>query len=245
MMDSRLQLLGKLPPRRDKRTLKLQDYLPVMPPTPVSKYYSEKVKGSPTFLNTLIGDCVFAAAGNMIMSWTAYASSQVTLTDAQIQKAYSDVTGYIPGDPSTDNGTVMLDALNYWRQTGIGNHKIYAFVTVPLASLNTAIFLFGNVMVGLAMPLSAQGQPVWNVQTGSLAVPGSWGGHCVPYVGYNSKQRLCRSWGNRIENTDPFTATYCDEAYAVLTYDWIEKNGASPSSFNFSQLESDLKLVTA
>jgi len=38
---------------------------------------------------------------------------------------------------------------------------------------------------------------------------------------------------------------YCDEAYALVSCDFIETNGVSPSGFNFATLEDDLKLVTA
>ena len=37
---------------------------------------------------------------------------------------------------------------------------------------------------------------------------------------------------------------YCDEAYALISCDFLEANGVSPSGFDFATLEKDLTLVT-
>jgi hypothetical protein len=34
--------------------------------------------------------------------------------------------------------------------------------------------------------------------------------------------------------------TYCDEAYGVLSADWIAANDQAPSNFDLAQLEADL-----
>jgi len=40
-----------------------------------------------------------------------------------------------------------------------------------------------------------------------------------------------------------FLDTYCDEAYAVLSQDWIEKSGLAPSNFDLTALQADLQQI--
>ena len=42
-----------------------------------------------------------------------------------------------------------------------------------------------------------------------------------------------------------FYANISDEAFAVVTEDWIEADGESPSGFDIAQLLADLSVVTA
>jgi hypothetical protein len=146
----------------------------------------------------------------------------------------------------------MLDALNYWRTTGIAGHKILAFVSVnPLNAdeVREAVYLFGNVFTGIQLPTSVQGFNSWTVPDGGTASqngqPGSWGGHCIPMVAVSPKSRTVVTWGGTLKMSPNFETDYVDEMYAVLSLDWIEKNGLSPSQFNLAQLEADLKIVTA
>ena len=238
--------LGKLAPRHDCRTLSISRYLPPGLVVPAVVSYEQQVSFWPMMLNDSIGDCVVAAAGHMIQQWTAYAGREVVLTDAQILKAYCDVSGYVPGQPWTDNGCVLLDFLKYWRNVGVGGHKIAAFVSVnPLLAdeVKAAAFLFGNVMTGLALPWTAQAALDWRVPAygpvGSGA-PGTWGGHCVPIVEQDGQGKAPITWAKRLRMSPNFFRIYCDECYAVLSKDWIEARGVSPSQFSFDQLNTDL-----
>jgi hypothetical protein len=210
------------------------------------------------YLNDVIGDCVPAAAGHMVEQWTTYAGLPVIPTDADILKVYEDIGGYVPDDPSnpqtnaSDNGATMLDMLNYWRKTGVAGHKILAYVQVNPKNadeVRTAIYLFGNLFTGIQLPTSVQGFERWIVPDGGMAspvgVPGSWGGHCIPIVADSPRSRTCVTWGGLLKMSPNFMLDYVDEAFAVLSLQWIEKNGLSPSHFNLAQLEADLKIVTA
>jgi len=255
---TRTPKLGKLAARHDGRTLRLSSYLasPARPVwAPAVCGYQQKVTdgaGWPMMLNDQLGDCTIAAAGHQIEQWTTYAGKQVIPTDAQILSAYSAVGGYVPGDSSTDNGCVVLDVLNYWRQVGIAGHKIAAYVSVNpliLSEVKIALDLFGSVYMGVQLPLTAQGASQWNVVLADFAdaaaEPGSWGGHAIPMVSYGPNAHVV-TWGELLLVTWPFISIYCDEMYAVLSQDWIDSAlGSAPSGFNFGQLQSDLKLVTA
>lgn len=241
--------LGKRAPLLDGRTLKLEKYVSALSPPPPSAFYQGKVSSWPMYLNDQLGDCVIAAAGHMIEQWTEYAGAGYLPTDDQMLTAYEQIGGYVAGDPSTDNGCSMLTALNTWRQTGIAGHKIIAYVSLRvgnLEELRQAVVLFGNAFVGIQLPLTAQNQSQWEVvsATGDGA-PGSWGGHCVPIVGYDPNLNSCVSWGSLLNMTKAFYEAYSDEAYAVLSQGWIENNSKSPSGFDVAQLQAALALVAA
>jgi len=173
----KIHKLGKKPAKVDARTLKLSKYLrlpaPPAPPSPPSEVsWITHVRNWPMFMNDRIGDCVPAGAAHAVEQWTQYACGQeAAITDAQVLKAYEDVGGYDPDDPSTDQGCSMLDMLKYWRKAGIGGHKILAFVSVDqknLTEVAQAIMLFGNVYAGVQLPLSAQGADKWTVADGGI-----------------------------------------------------------------------------
>ena len=146
--------LGKGAPILDPRTLRLSKYLlPTVPLAPKRVNYSQGINVWPMYGNDQTGDCTIAASAHHVECWTNKSKGSPDLmSNASILKAYEDVGGYVPGDPSTDNGCFMLDVLNYWRKTGIGGHKIDAYVSVdPMnhEEMAQAIWLFGGVYLGL------------------------------------------------------------------------------------------------
>lgn len=115
--------------------------------------------------------------------------------------------------------------------------------------LKQIVDIFGTAYIGLQLPLTAQDQVgnIWQVpkngpfRNGS---PGSWGGHCVPIVGYLPHAVLCVTWGAIQLISWSFLFYYMDEAWAPLSPDWIEKaKQVSPSGFNWQQLADDQQLV--
>jgi len=254
--------LGKRPPVIDPRTLKLARYLDhsKLPPLVPEVSWVTKVPIWPMMLNDQLGDCVAAAAGHAVEQWTTYADSKAIVpTDQQILKTYEDVGGYVPGNPATDNGMDMLTYLKYWRGTGVGGHKIGAFVGVnpqSMAEVMQAIRLFGNCYIGLALPLTAQSQNgYWamasNWTQDPNAAPGSWGGHCVLVAAASQTGgSTVITWGQRWKMSWNFMHNYCDEAYAMLSPDWLTSRGMSPvgdglPGFNAAQLQADLAAVAS
>lgn len=250
--------LGKTAPRLDNRTLKLAKYIKAVTPPPAQASFMQKIKSWPMYLNDVEGCCVISCGGHEIQQVTAYASTEKRITDGDIQKGYMDVGGYVPGDPSTDNGCDMLTALKYRRKIGLGGHKIRAFAALDTSKPNEfkqTIALFGSVEIGVALPISAQAQVgpdsssqnVWAVPSFGLqgdGSPGTWGGHCIPGCEYSKSIMRVVTWGGVQMMTWNFLAAYCDEAYAVLTDEWIEANGKSPSGFDVKTLLADLSSVT-
>jgi hypothetical protein len=243
------RLLGKKAPRYDHRTLQMASYLDhtLLPPTPKAISWASKCAADfGMMLNDQIGDCTCATAGHMIQVWTANESAEITLTDDDIQRAYEEAGHYDPRDPTTDQGAVELDVLNYWRKTGIGGHQIGAYAAlepdgIHARHVRNAIHLFGGVYSGFALPATAQGQAIWSVvpHAGPDGDPGSWGGHAVPLVAYDPHWVWCITWGKLQRMTWAFVGKYMDEAYACISADWVS-GGKAPSGFDYAALQADL-----
>jgi len=240
--------LGKAAPRIDVRTLSLARYVDATKlPKPPALYDGTKhVQDWPMYANDRLGDCTCAAAGHMIESWTA--ATHGTATEVPERSVVTTFEHVKIVDPQTgEEGAVELDVLNYWRRRGIARHKIGAYAKVPVYDhtlVQTAAYLFGGLYIGLSLPVTAQRQKVWDF-TGSLrgpAAPGSWGGHAVNVVRYDPTGLTCVTWGTLQEMTWAFWDRYCDEAYAIISADFLE-NGETPEGLDLAALKADLQLV--
>ncbi|MDB5272095.1 MAG: hypothetical protein JWO58_462 [Chitinophagaceae bacterium] len=244
--------LGKQPARHDPRTLQMANYITPskLPPIPDSYDWTKKVKKWGMMDNDNIGDCTCAAAGHLIMEWTAENGKLVTPTDKDIISAYSAITGYNPKTGKNDNGAVETDVLNYWRRKGIAGHKISLYAALEPGNHNhikEAVYLFGGCYIGLSLPVTAQDQKVWSVPPGGAkgnGAPNSWGGHAVPVVAYDEKELTIVTWGALKKMTWGFWDTYCEESYAIISTDFADGKKKAPSGFDLKQLQSDLKLIT-
>lgn len=248
--------LGRLAPhaRETHPRLSFEDYLDstVLPSAPHVVDFASKVTDWPMYMNDQIGDCTCAAVGHTIQAWTAYASSQVTIPDSAVLNLYEKVTGYVPGDPSTDNGANMQDILSYWQKNSVAGHKISAFAEIRSVNnpwlMKQALDIFGTVYIGFNCPQSAldqfnAGEP-WSYDASSPIV----GGHCVALqqmepVGTRPGIMGVITWGALQPMTLKFAENYIEEAWVMLTPDWIEANGNSVSGFNAAQLQADFQAI--
>jgi hypothetical protein len=243
--------LGKLPVRLDVRTLPLPRYLDrsKLPPPPAEIDLATAVGEWPMYANDRLGDCTTAAAAHMIEAWTApIRGAAVELSEGDVLSAFDDVKQV---DPATgEEGAVELDVLVYWRKHGIGGHRIGAFARVPVwdhGLVATAAYLFGGLYIGLQLPLTAQRQETWDWTNRLVgpAKPGSWGGHAVDVVGYDEEILTVVTWGRLQQLTWSFWDHYVDEAYALLSVDFLDTEGTAPNGFDLRALKEDLKKVTA
>jgi hypothetical protein len=251
-IDPKKLKLGKQVARHDPRTLLLASYVtPALPSPPPQHDLTSKINSWGMMENDQLGDCTCAAAGHLIMEWTANAGKKtVTPTDKQIVAAYSAITGYNPATGANDNGAVEIDVLNYWRQSGIAGHKIGAYVALEPSNhihIMDSVYIFEGCYIGLQLPVSAQAQvqnhQPWSVPPGGPigdGKPGSWGGHAVPVVAYDARGVTVVTWGALQVMTWSFWEAYCDEAYAILSPDYLNDKQESPAGFNMQQLQADL-----
>lgn len=243
--------LGKTGARNDKRTLTAARYMKALPPPPTAVDWTAKIGPLGQMINDCLGDCTIAAAGHLIQSWTGNASGSPTIVpDSAILSAYEGACGYDPSRPGTDQGGCEIDVLNYWREHGVNGDKIDSYIslnTVDRTEVEQGVQRFGGIYVGAELPTSAQGQTgsVWDVTSSSPSDAGSWGGHAFPVLAYDQTGLTCITWGALQKMTWAWFRTYVDEAYAILTPDWIEADGQSPSGFDLAQLQLDLAAITA
>ena len=226
-----------------------------LPPPPMSVDYTKRIAfdGWPMFDNDTIGDCTVAAVGHLIELYTSYTKPKpIIMSNAEVIDVYSAVSGYNPDDPSTDNGAVEQTVLTYWMNHGvkIGSHtdRIAGFAKVnPMnpTELKYATWWFGGLYIGLAMPLSWQTATAWNMPSnldGNNA-PGSWGGHAVPVVAYNSNYLTVVTWGMLMHMDWEAYQTYCDESWAVINADFVNSQGVTPAHFDWPYLLAGMQHI--
>ncbi len=249
--------LGKKIPVHNDRALRFGDYLldDALPTIPSNWHWGANVPRWLIYENQNLGCCTISAAAHMEDVWNFNESgTESLLTNNQIISAYSGACGYVPGDPSTDQGGIETVVLDYWKNTGIGMNKILTYTTMEPgndAMIKAATYLFGGVYIGIQLPITAQTQSVpngtWSLTPGYKsdpnAQPGSWGGHSVNICGYNSQKVCVITWGMVVYATWQWLSVYMDEAYCPLSPQWIENKGISPNHFSLAQLQSDLRSV--
>ena len=243
MSDHPTMRLGRKAVKTDSRTLRLNRYLLTeLPAPPDAVDWTKGITNFGMMLNDQLGDCTVAALGHAIQVWTANSRVEGTVTDQVIESAYEAWDGYKPGNPATDNGGIALDTLNDFKRDTLAGHVLTAFAAVTVANtteIRQAINLFGGVYAGLQFPESAFGQKKWDVVGDDS---GDAGGHMVYIPGYNPTGPVAISWGKLYQMTWHFWLTYFDEAFALLSPDWLAANVAA-NGFNLNQLTADLAAI--
>jgi hypothetical protein len=183
--------------------------------------------------------CWNAAAGRTPVSWG----------NELVESTYSHLGGYVPGDSSTDNGLVIQDFLSYWRHEGIGGSKISFYgalrpVTWQRANRLRALQAAGGLLIGLALPVSAEEQfpGDWTEVPGSPVA----GGHAVFQSGELRTLDEVRlvSWGAVVHASKAFVMDNCDEAWVAFGPDFTEKDGTNPSGMDLQAVNTALASLT-
>ncbi len=247
--------LGKQPATDDTRDLLFTKYVDAtqIPPAP-AEFGHETLfppKGWGMLGNDEWGDCAWAGPAHETMLLSTEGAHPATFTTANVLSDYAAGTGFNPsagppGSNPTDQGSNVRDVLQYRRKTGIidegkKRHKIGAFVKLEPKNLNQiyqALYLFQAVGIGLEFPRSAmeqfnEGKP-WSVVEGAQIE----GGHYVCCVAKHQDIDIV-TWGALQQMTVPFFEKYCDEAWAYISTEDLQK-GKDPDGFKLSQLKEDL-----
>lgn len=246
--------LGRHRPVAEGPHLRLGNYLRAsLPPAPASCDFSAKAASvlANIYGNDQLGDCVIAGGHHVVGTETGNADRLFTATQAQIIAQYSAIGGYVPGDPSTDNGCNVVDALNYWCTHGFADGtKALGWLAVDAtnkAEVQAAMFLFENLVFGIELPDPYVNPfPSGNGFTWGVAgSPDPNNGHCIVGVGYNADGVIVDTWGMLGTFTFDAIAAYCKqsaggELYVLLTPDQIAKGQSkAPNGVDWTSIIAD------
>ena len=201
-------------------------------------------------MNDQLGCCVIAAGGHFVGIETSNADDQFIYSDDQILKDYSAISGYVQGDPSTDNGCDEQTAFQYWQTTGFADgtklDKYLGLNAENQTQIMQAMDLFENLFFGVELPdawispfPNASGF-VWDVGT-----PDPNNGHAFLGVGYNAQGVQIDTWGLIGTLTWAGVAALCSpgsggQLYVLLTPDQIpQATEKAPDGLNWAQLTAD------
>jgi hypothetical protein len=198
-----------------------------------------------------VGDCAVAGPEHQIMLDCKESGTSVSFSVETTIKNYSEMTGYVLGDQSTDNGTAIDAMAQHWLNVGIaddaGNrHKVVAVVDLnpgDLRELWVAMYLFQSVGLGFALPESAEEQTArgeaWDYVRGANIV----GGHYVPAFNKLSTDLIGGvSWGAGQPFTNRFFTKFNNQGVVVLDEEALT-NMRNIDGFDDRQLRDDIKQV--
>lgn len=244
--------LGRLPADPTTPKLKLASFLTTTTPVayPENRDWLSLVTHWPMYLNDRIGDCTCATIGHLVQVFNRYGQKRdVQVSDNDVLTAYSAVSGYNPNTGENDNGAVVQDVLNYWRKTGVGGHNILAFAQVDFKNpdeLRAAMNIFGNIYLGIDFPDSAmvqfnQGEP-WDVVPEAF----SEGGHAINAGYYDVSDGMWKvvTWGRIQPMTQAFFDKYVEEAWVVISQEWLDANGRNPEGLDMTTLGDEFTRIT-
>jgi hypothetical protein len=232
---------------------KLRNYLRKSLPSPPSS-----VDWSPAALpslrniygNDVLGDCVIAEGYHAEGVATGNAGNLFVATPDQITADYSAIGGYVPDDPSTDNGCDEVTAMNYWTSHGYANGtKLDGWLTVNAADIvevQTCIFLFGEVDFCAELPDTyVTPFPSGDGWTWGPGSPDPNNGHSFGGFGYDSNGSKIDTWAEFGNFTYDAISGLCVPAagggcYVRLTPDMLAKGQTkAPNGVDWSSLIGD------
>jgi len=254
-------LLGANLEHRDLRTIKFKTYLhkesDIIPPSNIDwdKRAQDTLRVQDVYKmwkNNICGDCTVAAIYNMFSGAAADYKNSFTATDDMVVADYSAISGYNPDTGENDNGADPEDVLKYFSKKPIGDpSRIIAWGKVNQGNfyeIQKALFLFGGIYTGWALPLTAKDQveKIWDVTPIGTPgrVPGSWGGH-MTITRHIETERIggifTITWGKSQQITLDFWDKYCVVAYFFITQEWISKvSNKTLSGFDLNTLLRDV-----
>lgn len=235
------QFLGRLPSRLDPRTLRLEKYIQLRELTfPDACRWEKNVQRWGVGGNNQYGNCVIVTSAHMLLNWRAaeLGDTRPISDDAIIE--LSRTMGAL-------DGFNILERLKYWRKSGMWADILWAYVAINTADdaqIKIAVSVFGGADIGINLPSAWQNAKRWDIGTGRTYRPGSWGGHSVPIVGYDTENLYVVTWGEIMPMSWAALKEYVDEGYALINSNWLAKNGRTPNGFNLESLVADLRALS-
>jgi hypothetical protein len=238
--------LGKKQAKFNVHALHLARYIDTAYVPPAWSDHTWGISNWGMMMNDTLGDCTIAACGHALQ---VFSQGRINEPDATIESYYSKWCGYVPGDPSTDNGGVELDVLNDWKTQTMDGHVLEGFVQPQpqnLSHIMHSIAEFGGVYIGFQVPQSAMDQfqngQIWDVVQNDGGIVGGHAVFCPAYHTLDPTQGnkttiTAITWGQKQKMTVDFWLKYCDESHTLLAAAW------QPVGVNLAALRADLAFM--
>lgn len=248
---------GRKPVDHSKPKLMLVPHLLGLDNPPSVDYLSE-VPEWPMYANDVCGDCTIATVAHALQALTVYGvGSEIRLTEEEVVSKYSKLSGYDPRTGENDTGLVVQDVLDDWRKVGyLGppdeyTHTalVFAFINPSdLSAVRSAINIFGWVYLGAIISQQSMDQfnsgHVWDLPTGGDNSE-ILGGHAIPCGKYSENGEFTVvTWGTEQRLTSSWWKANVDECWVVITREWLNKHGLSPTGLDLHGLGEDYAQLT-
>ena len=247
---------GKLPPKRNLKTIALGDFLDKTASLPAVPAEGWETAVDPSawgmLSNDTVGDCAEAGICHLVQAQSANAGNPLHATADQALALYSAVTGYNLNDPNSDQGTVLSELLAYIQKNGfemtdstgkVVTVEVVGFATLDITSIaqmRYATYFLGGTYLGINCPEECeQDTSNWDFAP-DLPIAG---GHCIPRVGEGAAGGQIVSWGMTIPFSNGFWTAYGEEGWVVLTKNWLNAQGKSPSGLDLDALVAAMAAV--
>lgn len=248
--------LGKRLPKWHAGTLNLGKYMqdtagnPLPPAEKVYLEYKIPPNSIGMYGNDELSDCLAAYAAHHLMLITAHTGTLFVPDPNDVIKFYSAFSGYVPGDPSTDNGGYFTDMYAEWQKNGLCGYKIDAWAQIPTKDFvkrQQAIRLFLGCGIGVQLPDSAQTQFSAGQNWEVVANDSIEGGHAILESGEGSLGHNYETWGKGDQKaSNAWDLQYVDEVYVPLTNLIVSAaNDIAPKSLDYDMLVADMNALKA
>jgi hypothetical protein len=210
--------------------------------------------------NDQIGDCTAVGVANYARGVAALNGFGLPIPTDAVVGLYSASCGYVPGDPSTDQGGVELNVLAYQLQSGFpygGQAPLVGdfatFDPTDRALFATTMANLGLVYMGVNLSVSDQASQTWDTNPPASAgdpTPGSWGGHCLlawAYTGLADDDLVTLvTWGCLdYKATWRWVRARCEEAHAIIFPDLQQTNRLNFAGLDLPRMRAEGLAFTA
>lgn len=166
-----------------------------------------------------VGDCAFAAIANLHTLVTTVVGDAQVMPDGEVEYAYSQIAGWLPGRPETNHGARLLDVLQYWSAHGWpGDPLLKPVGWAPIAAdqIHQAVHSLGAVYAWCLLPMVDE---EWSFEDAALGATGE-GAHAVLIVGSTPGRLYLVTWAKVVGVSRAWWERFGRDCYAVLHPAW-------------------------
>lgn len=236
-----------------------------LPDAPITVDRMSEVTSWPMYLNDQLSNCTCAGMGHLVAAMTAFSGDVpggAMFSNDVIEKMYSIVGDYIPGQPSTDRGATLQTCANFMKSVGLTDlsgrtHKWAGWAQIGdptnLPLLKKVLNIFGSVYMAFELPDNAETQfdneQPFTYIPGYPADPND--GHCmvmqysaVGDPGVINDEELI-TWGSEQKVNEAWMRHCAVQAIVGVSNDFITANGNTIDGYNLQQLLQDSQIASS